>query len=262
MHEPTMPALSEDGANVVENLAVRVAETAGGTITVNHLAPYLPMSLEMIRAVLDEMVDGHTVQAGEAEGFPAYTFAAAGESWADDGDFRPEALWEEAAPVLEPELTRLAESGGWPARAVYEHEILYLMSRHASPHYGDELAGRSRYTLKRLKRKLNLMTRERWIRQDVDAAKATVAYAAPEIDYPRDLYRRNMAFIRQHPASVTEDVEMKVTRVLLILGLMLLVVLGLAFCRVPMALLLPGYAVAGAVVSAWVWLKRDAPPDT
>ena len=75
MNTEMIPMLNETAANIVENLAYQVAQRHGGTITVNHLAPYLPLSLSLIRACLDNMVDGHSLIASEENGFPTYEFA-------------------------------------------------------------------------------------------------------------------------------------------------------------------------------------------
>ena len=78
MNTETIPILNETAANIVENLAYQVAQRHGGTITVNHLVPYLPLSLSLIRSCLDNMVDGHSVIPNEQDGFPIYEFSFTG----------------------------------------------------------------------------------------------------------------------------------------------------------------------------------------
>ena len=80
MNTETIPILNETAANIVENLAYQVAQGNGGTITVNHLAPYLPLSLSPIRSCLDNMVDGHSVMTNEQDGFPMYEFSQTNDS--------------------------------------------------------------------------------------------------------------------------------------------------------------------------------------
>jgi hypothetical protein len=73
--------LHEAAANIVENLASRVAQAAGGTITVNHLLPFLPMSFGLVKQTLDNMVDGAAVISQTEEGRDSYTFVKyAGEA--------------------------------------------------------------------------------------------------------------------------------------------------------------------------------------
>jgi hypothetical protein len=114
--------LNEAVANIVENLAYKVAQHQGGMITVNHLAPYLPLSLGLIRSCLDNMADGQTVIASEQGGFPIYEFTQAGEanerSHEDASQnclsctMNPRSpgqqLCSECLETLERELTRLA----------------------------------------------------------------------------------------------------------------------------------------------------------
>ena len=71
--------------NVVENLAGLLAEKYGGSITVNHLMPYLPLSLGLIRRCLDHMVDGYTVYATTRDDCTVYEFAAYHEAPSDAG---------------------------------------------------------------------------------------------------------------------------------------------------------------------------------
>ena len=68
--------LSEEAANIVENLAFRLAERNGGHLTVNHLAPYLPLSLELLETCLESMVDGRAVVAQPEDHVTEYTFTA------------------------------------------------------------------------------------------------------------------------------------------------------------------------------------------
>jgi len=75
--------LNETASNVVENIAYQVAQRHGGIISVNHLTPYLPLSLSLIRSCLDNMVDGHTVTTGERDGFPVYEFNRSKECRSD-----------------------------------------------------------------------------------------------------------------------------------------------------------------------------------
>mgnify|MGYP001311733068 CR=1 FL=1 len=68
--------LSETSQNLIENLAAHLAERNSGVITVNHLAPHLPVSLRLLRDALDAMVDGRAVLYDETSLFPEYHFSA------------------------------------------------------------------------------------------------------------------------------------------------------------------------------------------
>lgn len=276
MNANTGGLLSETAANLVENIAYRVAELHGGKITVNHLAPYLPMSLDLIRSCLDNMLDGHSVLLDESNGFPIYEFAACPDNGcekavlavdacvscsSDFGKTETHPLCRDCLQDIESELNRLAESTGWPAKAVYEHEILHLAAKRSGPHHASELAGHSRYTLKRMQQKLKAMIRERFLRQDVDEGAATVVYHFPDITYPKEMYNRNIAVIRRYPASVMEDVQIKVTRIILVLASLLLGVFFLALLSVPLPVLIVGFLVVAPIVAIKMWLKKDRPPE-
>jgi len=276
MNENTGVLLSETAANLVENIAYRVAGLHGGKITVNHLAPYLPMSLDLIRSCLDNMLDGHSVRSDKSDGFPIYEFAACPDNGSEKGVLAVDAcvscssdfgkteihpLCRDCLQAIETELNRLAESTGWPAKAVYEHEILYLAAKRSGPHHASELAGHSRYTLKRMQQKLKAMTLERFLRQEIDEVAATLVYHFPDITYPKEMYNRNIAGIRRYPASVMEDVQIKATRIILVLASLLLGVFILALLRVPLPVLIVGFLVVAPIVAIKMWLKKDQPPE-
>ena len=82
------------------------------------------------------------------------------------------------------------------------------------------------------------MEQNGYAKQAVDETNATIAYAFPPIEYPRELYERNMAVIRQFPAAVAEEVEAKVARIFFVLALMLVGMFILALMHVHQLLLL------------------------
>ena len=268
--------LSEAGQNVVENLACRIAERLGGVIEPNHLLPYLPMSLGMIKASLDGMVDGTSIVSEQEDGHTRYTFTTlAGRQEADkalavsscvacSADLPRNAqhvICSSCSGILHKELNGLAEVTGWPAEAVYEHEILHVAAGMPPPLFAEALAGHSRYTLRSMKRKLDKMSLEGFIRQNLDSEKGAVAYDFPSITYPAAWYDENMQLIRSYPVAVMEEVEERVVRILTALGLMLLAVFGLAFMHVPMPFLLLGYVIGAPLVSLVIW-RRRLTPDT
>ena len=272
----TKTELSEAAQNVVENLACRIAERVGGEIEPNHLIPYLPMSLGMIKNCLDGMVDGSSVVSEQEDGQARYTFTTlAGKEKADEALEVSSCIACDAAlpknaslvicsscsGTLRKELNVLAEVTGWPAEAVYEHEITYVAAGMTPPFYAEALAGHSRYTLRSMKRKLEKMGLDGFIRQNLDSEKGGIVYTFPGIEYPEAWYRENMQVIRGYPVAVMEEVEMKVVRILTALGVLLLGVFGLAFMHVPMPLLLLGYLVVAPIVGLTMWRHRLAPEE-
>ena len=60
-------AVEESIRRIVEHLACHLAERSQGRITPYHLMPYLPLSLELIRTCLDDMLDGESVLSPAGE---------------------------------------------------------------------------------------------------------------------------------------------------------------------------------------------------
>lgn len=275
MNTETIAVLNETAANIVENLAYQVAQGHGGIITVNHLAPYLPLSLDLIRSCLDNMTDGHSVIQYEQNGFPVYEFTRGGEeNRKQDMDLAQcclscttslqsgeKMLCKACQDSLEKELNRLADTTGWPAKAVYEHEILYLAAKSSRPQSAAHLAGFSRYTLKRMQKKLKTMALSHYLKIDLNSDAATLLYEFPKINYPKDSYQKNMAIIRRYPASVAEDMELKIIRITLCFAVMLLAVFVLALMRVPLPILIGCFVVAAPIVALKIWRHKDKPPD-
>ena len=269
-------SLSEATVNMVENIAYQIAERNRGRITVNHLVPYLPMSVGLLRDCLDEMLDEHSVFAGELDGFPVYEFNACLNKAPPAGrldfanclscntDFAPPRLKPFCPPCFEnltKDLTRIAKTTGWPTKAVYEHEILYLAARQPGPHYAAWLAGQSRFTLKRMKQKLKTMTLDHYLRQELDTQAGNLRYHFPAVAYPKKFYRHNMEVIRSHPSSVMEDVEMKVTRITLTLAGLVLLMFLLALLRIPLPMLVVGFVIVAPIVSLKIWRHKEKPPE-
>ncbi|MBW2431759.1 MAG: hypothetical protein JRF56_22620 [Deltaproteobacteria bacterium] len=275
MNTETIPNLNETAANIVENLAYQMAQRYGGAITVNHLAPHLPLSLSLIRSCLDNMVDGHSVIAIEQDGFPIYEFTQTKESNSEPHEVDAQSclsctinprsgeqmLCKKCLDSLEKELTRIAESTGWPAKAVYEHEILYIAAQRSGPQNAADLAGYSRYTLKRMQKKLKAMALEQNLKLDLDSIAATISYKFPKISYPKAAYQRNMEVIRRYPASVAEDIELKIIRIILYLAGMLFAVFVLALLRLPLPILVICFFIIAPIVAFRIWRHRDRPPD-
>ena len=267
-------SLSETASNVVENLACQIAQRRKGCISPNHLVPYLPMSLGLIRQCLDDMTDGTSVLSEIRDNMAEYQFTAyADVSEKSDaldvkvcvscsGDLpnpASEILCPACNDLLEKELNILAERTGWPAQAVYEHEILYHAAVGKNPSPAESLAGSSRYTLRQMRRKLDRLSVENYARQEIDESNGLVKYRFPPIQYPKASYDRNMAVIRRHPASVMEEVQIKLVKILMTLGLLVLATLLLAFWGIPFPILIFLLLIAGTVTALRIWLKREKP---
>ena len=270
------PQLSDRAGNVVENLACRIAERSGGRIAANHLLPYLPVSLAVVDACLADMVDGTSVLTEETDGvrwyeFPAYSSApphggmlSVETCVACDTDV-PRRTGRVVCPactdVLRRELNTLADRTGWPAQAVYEHELLYLAADHAGPVRAEALAGRSRYTLRNMRGKLEAMALGKHVRQELDAGEGAITYHFPQIDYPRELYRRNIQVIREYPASMTEELQLKLVRIIIALAALMFGLFALAFFGVPFPILVASFFVGGVVLAAGIWMHRIEPAE-
>jgi hypothetical protein len=269
--------LCESAANIVENIAYRVAARRGGVVHPNHLMPYVPLSIALVRSCLDAMLDGHSVLKEEEDGFEVYRFVAPSEVDAADttaleqtdeclgcGKDMPfvddTVLCGGCNTVLKRELNRLADETGWPAEAVYEHEVLYLAARTPGPHHAAELAAHSRYTLKRMQEKLKTMTVAGALIQNLDEEKGTLMCRFPPMEYPKARFRRNIAVIRAYPASAAEDVELRVVRIAVTLGVMLVLMFVLALLRFPYPLLILLFLIAAPAAALWIWFRRETTP--
>ena len=131
--------LNETVSNVIENVACRVAEKRAGRISPNHILPYLPVSLELVCEALNAMADGVAVIAETNHDIREYVFTAYTDRASERGDVlsanclacdaEPEGsegvLCVSCLETFRKELMILSEKTGWPAQAVYEHEILH-----------------------------------------------------------------------------------------------------------------------------------------
>jgi hypothetical protein len=223
------------------------------------------------------MVDGTSITSSVADNLTTYSFAAYKSDAGDrspllsfkscvacDADFRQgsqSALCHKCRAAIEPELSRLAEHMGWPAQAVYEHEILYNASKEKKPMHPAQLAAVSRFTLRSMLRKLEHLATNRFAVKEMHPAKGITTYQFPPVEYPRKLYRANMDLILTYPASVMEEVQLKLTKIFLMLGVMLLIMLGLAFWGAPFPIILLGFIVVAPITAFSIWQHKNAPED-
>jgi hypothetical protein len=271
-----MVELSESASNVVENLACRVAQKHGGRINPHHLFPYLPMSFGLIRSCLDDMVDGTSVLSDTRDNIVEYEFTAYRGAPVEKGLLDVSAcvscdkdlagggdavLCGECADLLRKELNGLAEKTAWPAQAVYEHDIVYHAAGGTDPVPAEDLAGSTIYTLRNMRRKLHRLVLDHYARQELDENAGLMKYHFPDLEYPRDRYKKNMAVIRSYPASVMEEIQLKIVRILFTLGLMFLGMLALAFWGVPFPLLIVLFLIGGPVTAFLIWRHRTRPEE-
>jgi hypothetical protein len=263
--------MGERLSNVMENTACRVAQLRAGRLAPHHVIPYLPVSLEMLCDGLNAMVDGAAVCAESKDGVVEYVFSAYADQPAGDGmlavsncvgcsaelDAGGEILCGACADGFRQELSVLAEKSGWPAQAVYEHEILYLAARQKGPVAAETLAGASRYTLRSMKKKLARMAESRFLKAEPGDKSGTVVYRFPALAYPQNLFRKNQAVICSYPASVMEDMEQRIVRILFVLGCIFLAMLALAFWGIPFPLLVPAFLVVAPVAAFAIWRHRN-----
>ena len=270
--------LSDYTTNIIENLACRAAQAAGGTITPHHLLPYLPVSLGIIEHCLTAMLDDASISSSVEGGITITSFSAYSSDTppqtpallsfksciACDADYAIDtshAICSNCETKLRTELNKLAEKMAWPAQAVYEHEILYNAAKEKKPLYPAELAASSRFTLRSMRRKLDLLTTNRFASKEQQPAKGIATYAFPAINYPRDHYQENMQTILTYPASIMEEIQTKLTRILMTLGLMLVVMLGMAFWGFPFPFLMMLFFIVGPITALLIWRHKSSPDD-
>ncbi len=271
--------LSEKLSNVIENLACRLAQANGGTITPHYILPYIPLSLGIVEECLNNMVDGSSITSSVEDNLTTFSFAAYknGENMptpalltfdrcvACDSDFPQSdshaAICGKCFTSIQPELNKLAEQMAWPAQAVYEHEILYNASKEKIAMHPAQLAAVSRFTLRSITRKLNHLADNRFAIKEEQPANGISTYQFPPVSYPRDLYRTNMSVILTYPASIMEEVQLKITRIFMALGLMLAIMLGLAFWGFPFPMLVMLFFIAAPITAFSIWRRKSAPND-
>jgi hypothetical protein len=270
--------LSDYTANIIENLACRAAQAAGGTITPHHLLPYLPVSLGIIEHCLTAMLDDASITSSVEDGITVTSFSAYSSATASaipqllafktciacDADYATEtshAICSNCDSTLRKELNTLAKTMAWPAQAVYEHEILYNAAKENKPMYPAELAANSRFTLRSMRRKLDLLAKGRYTSKEQHPAKGIATYAFPAINYPRNHYQENMTTILTYPASIMEEMQTKLTRILMTLGLMLVVMLGMAFWGFPFPFLMMLFFIIGPITALLIWRHKSSPDD-
>ncbi len=257
----------------LENIAERVAASRGGRLVPNALAPFLPVSLSMMEKHLDEMVDHSVVFPSRHDGYKTYEFSellgsepkpvhnglcayCGKDNPAEEGE---SLLCPECREKLGKELLELAETNAWPAKAVWQHELLYITSMTEGLVRIADVAGRSRLTLNQVKQRLADLAKRGAARQDMDFGNGTASYAFPPLRYPRKAYLRHDAFIRRHPSSLKDEWEVKIMKSFAALIIIAVICFGAAFAaRLPFPIILIMGALAGAI-AVWRICRHKTP---
>lgn len=261
---------------VIENLAESLAAAQGGRLTANHLLPHLPVSLEIADETLQAMVDGQVVQSEEREGLRWYVFPELLEAPArpiepglcafSQVDFDP-APGELLAPAVmrqvEKELSERAEKEGWPAAAVWQHELLFITARANHPLPIAEIAGQSRFSFAQVKGFLEQLAKQHAAEQVLDEANGQYQFRFPSLDYPVEAFQRNDRFIRRHPAALKEALEMRLVRFLsAMIALGVISLAGALAFRIPVPLVLLIAAIVSVVLAIRILSgKREVAPE-
>jgi hypothetical protein len=206
-----------------ENLTSRIAAARSGRVKPADLLPWLPISLEMAEEHLRDMVDGSVVIETRAGGFLTFEFPEflgrepceidlSGGLFTSRSDKASVPQWHGSNPELQRELMGLAETNAWPSLAVREHEIISITAGKEGPIRVASVAGRSRLTLSRLQEDLKRLTSAGYIKAVLNEDQGILTYEFPLTHYNRDWYQRNDAFIRRHPSSHKDEVEIKMIR--------------------------------------------------
>ena len=256
-------------SNAIENVAFRLCGRLLKPITPAELLPWLPVSIEMITDVLNEAsAESAAITTETIDGIRHYTFDQAVSSQKSGADpaqclscgenFQSDksALCDLCQQTLLNALKKEAEVNAWPAQAVYQHEICYLAARMTPPISAEQLAGASRLTLRRMRKKLEQMQGALAVRQQRNSETGVLTYAFPRMDYPRVAYLQNIRLIRTFPASITEDVEVRLAHVFTAIGLLFIGLLLLALWAIPFPLLILLFLITAPILALVIWKRR------
>lgn len=206
---------------VTENLAEQLSAAQGGHIEPVQLLPHLPLSLSQVEETLDELVSSERVEKGSTNNQHGYIFKDSINK--SPHKFAPlncvysgEPLEEleyttisgETRSTVENELALLAEKDIWPAEAVWQHELTYLINNLPSPVTTSEIAGHSRLPFKRVETHLFELRKLGAIHFNDGLG----AWQLPSLRYPKAAFDRHDKFIRQFPGAIKEEFEVRLTK--------------------------------------------------
>ncbi len=252
---------------VTENLAEQLSAAQGGIVHPAQLLPYLPISLRLIEATLDELSASDRVNQQSEDGLTSYLFKESIDQ--APRKFAPthciysnEVLDGHEFTVITPdiqtqikaELEQLAGGDVWPADAVWEHELIYLVNNLADPVTASKIAGHSRLSFKKVEQRLAELKERGAILYSPELG----TWELPPMRYPRPPYKRNDAYIRQFPGALQEETEVRLLKGLSISLFILLLCFALAITA---KIAFPVVLFGGIIAAALVFLKIfRAPP--
>ena len=245
-------------AITVENLAEQLAATQGGRLHTCQLLPYLPLSLELVKSVLDALTQSQAVEMIESPEGSFYTFLDLLD--AKPSPFRVDRCVYSREPLKDSEygvitnsvreqiyseLEQLSQTQNWAAQAINEHELLYLINNLPSPVRRSQVAGHSRLPFKQAEQHLHHLIEQRTLQFD----SKTRALSSPPLRYPQHTYQKNASFIRQFPAALKEERELNLIRLLKHILFVFLGCICLAVtARVnPFMIILLGFAISSLI---------------
>jgi len=254
----------------IENLASRLAAAYRGRVAPADLLPHLPISLDMAVQYLEEMTDGSVVIESEVDGlryfeFPEFLDGEPISIEREDclvchekasGDTAAQ-LCSSCSDIFSEELYSLAEATAWPAEAVGDHEIVFITAAARGPISVASVSGKSRLTLKQLKERLKDLARRKFARPIIDEVHGVLTYEFPKVPYTKIAFEKNDRFIRAHPSSLKEEVEVKLIRSLTAIAVILASCIVLGLFRVPYPFLLAGGFVAASLICLRVFSKKS-----
>ncbi len=253
---------------VTENLAEQLSASQGGIVHAAQLLPYLPVSLGLIEATLDQLSASDQVTKESNDGLTSYLFKESmdqaphkfaptlciySNEALDDHEFS--VIAPEVRKQIEAELAELATTDAWPADAVWEHELIYLANNLTAPVTASKIAGHSRLSFKKVEQRLAALK----ARGIIQCERKQNNWELPPMRYPRPPYKRHDQFIRQFPGALQEETEVRLLKALGLSLLILLLCFALAVtARVPFPFVLFG----GLSLAAIVFIKTfRAPPQ-
>ena len=253
---------------VTENLAEQLSAAQGGIVHPTQLLPYLPLSLSLIEQTLDALVESDRVEKQINHGLNTYIFKESlnrppqkfaprdcvySNEPLDDDEYS--ALAPETRQQIEAELALIAVNDVWPAEAVWEHELIYLLQNLHTP-TTSSIAGHSRLPFKKVEQRLTELKARGMLRLNPELG----TWDIPAMRYPKPAYARNDTYIRQFPGAMKEELE---TRLIKALSIALCLLLGSFILAITAKFPFPLVLFAGlaaAVLTFFKILKAPAKP--
>ncbi len=253
---------------VTENLAEQLSAAQGGIVHPTQLLPYLPLSLKLIEQTLNALAESDRVDKQINNGLNTYIFKESlnkspqkfaprdcvySNEPLDDDEYS--ALAPQTRQQIEAELALIAPHDVWPAEAVWQHELIYLLQNLHVP-TTSSIAGHSRLPFKKVEQRLNELKKRGALRLNTELG----TWELPAMRYPKPAYSRNDTYIRQFPGAMKEELEVRLIKSLSIALALLLASFILAVtAKFPFPLVLFA-GLAAAMLTAFKILKAPAKP--